>query len=44
MWEENDKDLLLPTKEDLVSMLKSKTSNNQVNKKKVKVLVIKMRQ
>ena len=33
MWEENDKDLLLPSKEDVVSMLKSKTSNNQVNTK-----------
>ena len=29
--EENDKDVLLPTKEDVLSMLKSKTSDDQVN-------------
>ena len=30
-WEENDKDVLLPTEEDGLSMLKSKTSNDKVN-------------
>ena len=30
-WEENDKDVLLPTDGDVHLMLKSKTSNGQVN-------------
>ena len=31
--EENDKDVLLSIEEDVLSMLKSKTSNDQVNKR-----------
>ena len=41
---ENDKDVLLPTEKDVFSMLKSKTSNDQVNTRKVRTLVTKLRQ
>ena len=40
--EENDKDVLLPTEEDALSMLKSKTSNDQVNTQESQNLEIKM--
>ena len=43
--EENDKNVLIPIEEDVLSRLKPKTSNDQVNsKEKVKILVIKMTQ
>ena len=43
-WKENHKDVLLPTEEDVLSMLKSKPCNDQVNTREVNILVIKVRQ
>ena len=33
-WKENHKDVLLPTEEDVISMLNSKPCNDQVNTRK----------